>query len=84
VRLLQSVLVHLLRDKVLAGDLHLLLLRVPSNLDDLHSVAQRRQDGVQHVRRGDKQHARQVEWNFQVVVPECPVLFGVKHFQQGG
>ena len=60
----------------------LLLLGVSGELDDLHAVAQRRRDRVEHVRRRDEQHPRQVERHVEIVVAERGVLLGIEHLEQ--
>ena len=62
---------ELLRDEVAPGDLELLLLGVAGELDDLHAVAQRRRDRVEHVGGGDEHHLREVERHVEVVVQEA-------------
>ena len=74
----------LLRHEVAARDPHLLLLGVARDLDDLHSVTQRRRDRVQDVRGRDEQDLGEIECHVDVVVPECHVLFGVEHLEQRG
>ena len=64
------------------GDRHLLVQRVAGEVDDLHPVAQRRRDRVQHVRRGDEHHLREVVLDVQVVVDEGVVLLRVEHLEQ--
>ena len=54
-----SVLFDLPRNQVLESDVDLFFFRVALQFDDLHAVAQRLGDGIEHVRRGDEQHLRQ-------------------------
>ena len=63
------------------GDLDLLVLGIALEPDDLHPVEQRLRQ-VQAVRRGDEHDVRQVKVEFQVVVLELAVLFGIEHFEQ--
>src|SRR5712691_1563653 len=51
-----------------ARHLALFLLRVARQLDDLHAVAQGARNRVEHVRRGDEEHARKVVGHREVVV----------------
>ena len=64
------------------GDLHLLVLGVARNADDLHAVHQGGRD-VQRVRGGDEHHVRQIVVDLQIVVVEGVVLLGVEHLEQG-
>src|SRR6266481_3374614 len=63
---------HLLRDQMAARDLHLLVLGVAGNADDLHAVEQGLWD-PQCVRRGDEHHVREVVIHLEVVIVEGPV-----------
>ena len=56
----EPVLLELLRDQVVAGDVDLLLEGVAGQLEDLHAVAERAGDRVEQVRRRDEHHLRQV------------------------
>ena len=73
---------ELARHQVALGDLQLLLLGVAGQLDDLHAVAQRPGNRVEHVGGADEHHLRQVERHGEVVVAERRVLLGVEHFEQ--
>ena len=73
---------ELARDEVAPRDLQLFLGGVARKLDDLHAVAQRSRNRVEHVRRADEHHARQVERHREVVVAERRVLLGVEHLEQ--
>ena len=77
-----SVLLDLPRNQVLECDVHLLFFRVALQLDDLHAVAQRIGHGIEHVRRRDEQHLRQIERHVQIVVAEAEVLLGIERLQQ--
>src|SRR5690606_36752785 len=39
-------------------------------------------NGIQHIRRSDEHHLRQVEWQRQIVIAEAAVFRGVQYFQQ--
>src|SRR5262249_14656934 len=67
---LESVLFDLLRDQVALRDVYLVIFRVALQIDDLHAIAQRLRDSVEHVRSADKQHLRQVEWDVKIIVAE--------------
>ena len=78
----QPVLLDLPRDQITLGDIDLLVLGVAAELDDLHAVAQRRRDRVEHVGRRDKEHLAQVKRHVEIVVAELAVLLRVEHLQQ--
>jgi hypothetical protein len=82
IRAFQAVRLELALDEVTLGDLELLLFGVAGELDDLHAVAQRARDGVEHVRRGDEQNLRQVEVDREVIVAEVRILLGIEHLEQ--
>ena len=79
---LQAVRLELPAHEVTARDLDLLLLRVAGQLDDLHAVAQRARDRVEHVGGGDEEHLREVEGHAEVVVAERRVLLRIEHLEQ--
>ena len=79
---MQAVREHLLGDQEALGDLHLLLLGVAREVQDLHPVAQRGRDGFQRVRGRDEHHLREVEGHVEVVVAEVLVLLGIEDLEQ--
>ena len=79
---LEAVRLELARHEIAPRDLELLARRVAGKADDLHAVAQRPGNGVEHVRRGDEHHVAQVERHREIVVAERRVLLGVEHFEQ--
>ncbi len=64
------------------GDAQLLRLGVAADADQLHAVAQRGADGVDHVGGGDEEHVAEVVRHLEVVVAELAVLLGVEHLEQ--
>ena len=76
------MLLDLARDEVALGDLQFFRFGVAGQFDDFQPVAQRGMDRLQPVRRGDEQHARQVERQIEVMVGERVVLRRVEHFEQ--
>ena len=80
--LAQSGLRALLLYQVLAGNFQLLRFGVALQPENLHAVLERGRNGVHDVRRGHKQHLRQVIVHIEIVVLECGVLLRVKHFQK--
>ncbi len=77
-----AVLLDLPGDQVLECDVYLFLFRVALQLDDLHAVAQRIGNGIEHVRRGNEQHLRQIERHVEVVIAEAEVLLRIERLQQ--
>ena len=73
---------ELLGDDVLLRDQGFLLLAVPRELKHLHPVEEGRGDRLEHVRRGDEHHLREVEIDVEVVVAKRGVLLGIEHFQE--
>ena len=78
----QPVRLHLPAHQIAVRDLELLVGGVAGKADDLHAVAQRPRNGVEHVGRGDEHHAGQVERHGEVIVAERVVLLGIEHFEQ--
>ena len=81
--LLQAVLCQCLGNQVLLGNLHLLLVNVAGEGDDLRPVQQGIRDGVQGVGGEDEEDVGHVKGQVQVIVPEGDVLLRVQHLQQG-
>ena len=79
---IDAVLFDLARDQEALRNLDLLFERVAREFDHFHAVAQRRRDRVDYVCRGDEQHTREIERNFEIVIAELAVLFRVEHFEQ--
>src|SRR5262249_9102926 len=78
----QPVGAELARYQVALGDLKLFLLRVASELNDLHAVAQGRRNRVEHVCGGDEQDTTQVKGLRDVVVAEGGILLRVENLEQ--
>ena len=79
-----AVLLDLARNEVAEGNVHLLLLAVALQEDQLHPVQQRRRNGIEHVGRADEEHLRQIERHVKVVVAEDVVLLRVKRLKKRG
>src|ERR1700674_3990069 len=77
-----SVFLDLPRNQVLERDVNLLFLGVALKLDNLHAVAQRLGNGIEHVGGGDEQDFREIERHVQIVVAEGRVLLGIECFEQ--
>ncbi|EAQ13717.1 hypothetical protein RB2654_03349 [Maritimibacter alkaliphilus HTCC2654] len=78
--LAKPVVLDLLVDEVLLGDLALFVFGVARQRNDLHPV-QKRAGHVVGVRRGQEHHVRQVVFHFEIVVHEGRVLLRVEHFE---
>ena len=78
---LQSVRLHLLWYQVALGDLHLLVLGVTLQPNDLHAVHQRLRH-VERVGSRHKHHVGKIVIELQIMVLELVVLLGVQHLQQ--
>ena len=65
----EAVLGDRVRDQMPARDLHLLVLGVAGDADDLHAVHQGRRD-VERVRRGDEHDVGEVVVDLEIVVVE--------------
>src|SRR5688572_12254015 len=79
---LEAVRLELALHEVALRDLELLFLGVAGKLDDLHAIAQRPGDGLEHVRGGDEHDLGEIEVDREVVVAESRVLLGVEHFEE--
>ena len=80
----EALLAHLAGHQVALGDLQLLPLGVPRELDLLHAVEQRPGDRLQEVRRGDEEDFREIERDAEVVVGERVVLGRIQDLEQRG
>src|SRR5690606_30200173 len=78
----QAVLAYLARNQIIFGDLQLLLLGIPAEMNDLHTVAQRAGDRLQFVGGRDEQHVAQVERHVEIVIVELGVLLRIQNLQQ--
>src|SRR2546426_2525122 len=79
---LETVLLQLLRQEEALRDVHLLVLGVTGESDDLHAVAERRDDRVLDVRRRHEDDLREVVRHLEVVVAERVVLLGVEDLEE--
>src|SRR5690606_7804115 len=79
----EPVRLQLALHEIAAGDLQLLVLSVAREADDLHPVAQRSGDGVEHVGRGNEHDPAEIERHPEIIVPERVVLLRVEYLQQG-
>ena len=79
---LEPVRLHLPAHQIAMRDLELLVGGVAGEADDLHAVAQRSGNGVEHVGRGDEHHPAQIERHREIIVAERVVLLGIEHFEQ--
>ena len=67
---------------MLLGDRQLVVCRVAVEIDDLHTVQQRRRDRFRRVRRANEEHIRQIIWHIQIMVHKIAVLLRIQHLQQ--
>ena len=77
-----SVLVNLPWNQVLEGNVNLLFFRVALEFDDLHAVAQRLGNGIEHVGGRDEKHLGKVKRHVEVVIAECKVLFRIESLKE--
>ena len=62
--------------------MNFLFFGVTLQLDDLHTVAKRLRDWIEHVRGSNEQHLRQIKGDIEIVITEARVLFGIECFEQ--
>src|SRR3990167_4529845 len=74
---LDTVGFHLAANQVARGNLQLLGGRIACKADDLHAVAQRPRDGVQHICGRDEHDAAEIERHAEIVVAERAVLLWI-------
>ena len=60
----------------------LLVRRVARHLDQLHTIQKRSRYRLRRIRRTDKQHLREIDRKFHIVIAEFPVLLSVQHLQK--
>src|SRR5439155_10435615 len=78
----QTVLANLPRNQIPPGDLELLTLSVPREVDGLQAVEQWSRDALLEVRGRDEQDLRKVERHAQIVIGERVVLRRVEHLEE--
>ena len=81
---LEAVRVQLPAHEIAPSDLQLFLGRVAGEADDLHAIAQRTGDGVEHVGRRNEDDPAEIERDAQIIIAKCIVLLRVEYLQQGG
>jgi hypothetical protein len=81
---LEAVRLELAANEIAARDLEFFARRVAGETDDLHTVAKRARNGVEHIRRGDEHDAAEVEGHGEIIVAEGVVLLRVQHLQHRG
>ena len=62
----------------------LFVFGVALQLDDLHAIAKRFGNRIEHVRGGDEHHLGEIERHIEIIVAESCVLLRVKSFEQRG
>ena len=76
-----SRILYGLRQEVPVQDVTLLVVRVTSDVDDLHPVKQGRMQVVQTIRRAEEKYLRQVDGHIQKVIGEIVILLGIQDFK---
>src|SRR6185436_7824043 len=80
----QAVFFNLFGYEMPLGNLELFLLGITAELNDLHAIAERRLNGIQHVRGGYEHHVGEIECDAEVIVAECEVLLGSENLEKRG
>src|SRR5579862_4684363 len=77
-----SVLFNLPGNEISIRNMQLLFLAVALQFDDLHTIAQRLGNWIEHVRGRNEQHLRQIKGHIEVVIAERRILLGIERFEQ--
>ena len=80
--LLETMLLDLLRHKIILRDLILLLSEITAHIDHLHTVLEGRLDSVDAVCSRDEHHVRQIVIYVEIVVMEGCILLRIKSFKE--
>ena len=80
---IDSMFIHLFRNKILFRDLYFLFLGITSKIDNFHTVAKWTRDLIEDVRRRNEHDLRKIVVQVQVVIAESAVLFRIKNFKHG-
>src|SRR5581483_1219578 len=78
----QAVRFELPAYEIAACDLELFFLGITRDVDDLHAIAQRSRDRIEHVGGADEHDPREIERHGEVIVAKGRILLGVEHFEQ--
>ena len=81
-RLLKTMLLQLLRHKIVLGDFQFFLCKITAYIDHLHTVLEGRLDGLDIIGRRDEKHIRQIIIYIQIIIMECSILLRIKRFQK--
>ena len=73
------MLLELLGQQMVFGNLQLFLVSIAAKFNDLHPVQQRPGDGIGGVGSGDKHHLAQIHRYLHKMVPEGAVLLAIQH-----
>ena len=76
-----SILFHLFWQQMAASDFALFFFRISRQPNYLHSVAQGRLDGIQHISRRHENDVRQIKCDSKIIVTEAVVLLRIKHLE---
>ncbi len=78
---IKTMIFQLFRDEVAPGYFNLLFGNISADFNQFQTVAQRWRDCIQGICSCDEQDFRQIIFDFQVIVVELKVLFGVQYLQ---
>ena len=83
-RLLQTMLFHLLGNQMILRNHQLFFIRVRSQFNDLHAVQQRSGNGIQGIGGSDKHDIAEIHRNLNEMIAIRFILLRIQHFQQRG
>ena len=73
---------QLLRNQMFFGNVLFLILSIPGNLNDFHTVKKRPGDFLHVIGCCNKQNFRKILWYFDIMVIKMTVLLRVQYFQK--
>ena len=79
----ETVVLDLLLDQVVGGDLQLLFFGVAGDFEHFHPIPQCSRHRIEDVGGRDEQHLGQIERDVEVVIAERVVLLGIEDFEEG-
>ena len=80
----QSVILLLLGNQELLGDLDFFFLRIAGDRDHLHTIEERTRNIMHCVGCHHPEHMGQIKGQFDIVIAERVILLGVENLEQGG
>ena len=81
---IHSVALRLFRNQVAFSDLRFFAFGITRQIQDFQAVLQRGRNRVQHIRRRNEKHLRQIVINVEIMIAERGILFRVENFQKRG